>query len=213
MDARPAGDQLAKVVLLFIAVAALNAFRRGELGSWTRAKFLNWGDPTPTERRSLASLLVAGAASVGSSAATGALTGSAIATSGASAGDPADLVTVGTTRMSKRFAARWVPMAAAAQAEGIVLTGGAYRSRSEQIRLREAHGCGGARIDDRSCKGTPPTAVPGMSRHETGDAIDVKLSGPNQRTSPEYLWLQRNANRYGIYNLPSEPWHWSIDGK
>ena len=22
----------------------------------------------------------------------------------------------------------------------------------------------------------------------------------------------RNASRYGLYNLPSEPWHWSTNG-
>jgi hypothetical protein len=25
--------------------------------------------------------------------------------------------------------------------------------------------------------------------------------------------LRRNAGRYGFYNLPSERWHWSVDGR
>jgi hypothetical protein len=27
-----------------------------------------------------------------------------------------------------------------------------------------------------------------------------------------FNWLQTNAASYGLYNLPSEPWHWSTNG-
>lgn len=27
------------------------------------------------------------------------------------------------------------------------------------------------------------------------------------------VWLHANAGRFGFVNLPSEPWHWSVDGR
>lgn len=208
MAARTPGESVAKIAVLFLAVAVLNNYRRGELGSWARAKFLGADGSSSSSGRATFASVVAGA--LGATAVVqGAAAGAAVADV---AGAPS-LVPVGSTQMSARFAARWVPLAAAAAADGVILTGGAYRSNREQIRLREAHGCGGARLYDSSCKGNPPTAVPGHSRHETGDAIDVRLTGAGGRRSPEYLWLAKNAHRWQVYNLPSEPWHWSIDGK
>lgn len=203
------GDDLAKIIVLFLAVAALNAFRRGELGDWTKAKFLNWGDPSPAAGATTLASILGGATSAipGTSAGVDAITAGVD-----DAVTAAGLVQVGTTKMSKGFAARWRPLAAHAARDGVTLSGGAWRSHAAQIQLRVKHGCGGSAINDRSCKGNPPTAVPGRSRHETGDAIDVNLTGAGGRSSPEYRWLARNASKYAVYNLPSEPWHWSIDG-
>lgn len=215
MAAAGPGEQLAKVAVLFVVVAALNALRRGELADWGKAKFLNWGDPTPSSNPTLASVLGGTFTSTGDAIGGAGDTiagGVDAALDGVAGIAPAGLVNVGTTRMSARFAAKWRPLAAKAAAEGVILTGGAWRSNAEQIRLRTAHGCGGSRLYDRSCRGNPPTAVPGRSRHETGDAIDVKLTGGGGRNSPEYKWLAANARAFGVYNLPSEPWHWSIDG-
>jgi hypothetical protein len=96
--------------------------------------------------------------------------------------------------------------------DGIVLKGGAHRPVEIQIQLREQR-CPG-RVYDRSCKGSPPTAVPGRSMHETGEAIDVTYNGSiiGSRSSPAFVWLAANAGRYGLINLPSEPWHWSTNG-
>ena len=30
--------------------------------------------------------------------------------------------------------------------------------------------------------------------------------------SPAFVWLTEHAADYGLENLPSEPWHWSVDG-
>lgn len=205
--AAPSGESAAKIVLLFVAVAAFNALRRGELTEWGKAKFLNFGDDTPNNARSLASMVLgATPATVGS---VGGLVGG---TATGATGAPGELVTVGSMKMSPGFAAKMRPLLAAAAADGIIITGTAWRSNARQIQLRIEHGCGGSRIYDRSCKGSPVTAVPGRSRHETGDAIDVKLTGPGGRRSPEYLWLSKNAWRWKVINLPGEPWHWSTDG-
>jgi hypothetical protein len=123
-------------------------------------------------------------------------------------GPPSALTTQwGTIYASPRFAAKLGPMIAAAAAAGHRLHGSAFRSNVEQVKLRQAHGCGGSKVYDSTCKGSPPTAVPGKSRHETGDAIDFDALTP-----AAFAWLQANASRFGIYNLPSERWHWSIDG-
>jgi hypothetical protein len=105
---------------------------------------------------------------------------------------------------------------AAAQADGITFTGGGWRDAQAQIRLRQAF-CGTSdyaiwEAPPSSCR--PPTARPGSSNHERGLAIDFTDNGRSitSRNSPGYRWLAANASRFGFYNLPSEPWHWSTTG-
>jgi hypothetical protein len=67
-----------------------------------------------------------------------------------------------------------------------------------QFLLRQQHGCRG-RECDRACKGTPTTAVPGSSKHETGEAAD--LAG-------DLAHVARVAKSYGLaLTVPGEPWH------
>lgn len=107
-------------------------------------------------------------------------------------------------------------MLAAAKADGIYLTGGGYRSPANQVRLRIAH-CGSSSFaiyQMRSSLCRPPTARPGNSMHERGLAIDFVSNGSTlNRSSRAYHWLRANAGRFGFKNLPSEPWHWSINGR
>ena len=99
----------------------------------------------------------------------------------------------------------------AAEADGIVLGGGGYRDPAAQRRLRRQN-CPSANSPASSCR--PPTAKPGQSLHEQGLAIDFTYNGTtiNSRSSPAFRWLAANAQNYGFYNLPSEPWHWSPNG-
>lgn len=104
----------------------------------------------------------------------------------------------------------------AAGEDGISLCGGGYRSSDEQVALRRAH-CGSSNYDiyeKPSYQCSPPTAPPGSSMHEQGLAIDFTYNGSviNSHDSPAYQWLDANAASYGLYNLPSEPWHWSTNG-
>jgi LAS superfamily LD-carboxypeptidase LdcB len=46
--------------------------------------------------------------------------------------------------------------------------------------------------------------------HERGLAVD--FASCSTRSNPCYRWLAANAARYGLFNLPSEPWHWSTNG-
>jgi LAS superfamily LD-carboxypeptidase LdcB len=103
-----------------------------------------------------------------------------------------------------------------AAADGVMLCGGGYRDPQEQIQLRMAH-CGTSnyaiyQMPASQC--SPPTAIPGTSMHEQGLAIDFTCNGGGTvGTGDEcWDWLQANAVGYGLYNLPSEPWHWSTNG-
>lgn len=108
-------------------------------------------------------------------------------------------------------------MLAAASAAGIDLAGGGYRDPSGQIAVRR-NNCGTSNyaiyeMPSSSC--SPPTARPGRSMHEQGRAIDFTYGGRiiGSRSSAAYQWLAANAASYGFYNLPSEPWHWSTNGR
>ena len=50
--------------------------------------------------------------------------------------------------------------------------------------------------------------------HEQGLSIDFTQGGRTlTRSSSGYQWLRANAGRFGLRNLPSEPWHWSTNGR
>jgi LAS superfamily LD-carboxypeptidase LdcB len=104
----------------------------------------------------------------------------------------------------------------AAAADGVVLCGGGYRDPQAQIELRMAH-CGTsdyAIYEMPSSQCSPPTARPGSSMHEQGLAIDFTCDGGGTVSSGStcFSWLSDHAAEYGLYNLPSEPWHWSTNG-
>ncbi len=105
---------------------------------------------------------------------------------------------------------------AAADADGVRLGGGGYRDPSSQVALRRAN-CGSSDFAVYSMSASqcsPPTARPGSSMHERGLAVDFTYNGSliSSRSNPGYRWLDANAGRFGLYNLPSEPWHWSVNG-
>jgi len=116
------------------------------------------------------------------------------------------------------IAANLLLMLDAAEADGIILKGWAFRSNQQQIDLRRKN-CGSSNYaiyEMRASSCSPPTARPGRSQHEVGLAIDFTCDGArigNSRTSPCYKWLVSNAGKYGFKNLPSEAWHWSTTGR
>jgi LAS superfamily LD-carboxypeptidase LdcB len=99
----------------------------------------------------------------------------------------------------------------AAEKDGVILRGGGYRDPAAQRRLRRQN-CPSANSPASAC--SPPTAKPGQSLHEQGLAIDFTYNGTtiNSKSSPAFQWLAANAERFGFYNLPREPWHWSVNG-
>jgi hypothetical protein len=127
-----------------------------------------------------------------------------------------EMVTVrgpgGAITVHRSIADQLAAMLDAAAADGIILGGGGYRSPDSQIRLRRAHCPDVWNSPPSSC--SPPTARPGHSNHERGLAVDFTVNGRTigSRSSAAFRWLAANAGRYGFQNLPSEPWHWSVDG-
>lgn len=134
----------------------------------------------------------------------------------AAAAPTGNIVSVRGIRIDASIATAVDALLAAADANGLVLSGGGYRTHDEQIALRRAH-CGTSdyAVFDMPADGcSPPTARPGESRHESGLAIDFTCSGELvNRTDPCFAFLAANASAYGLFNLSSEPWHWSVDGR
>ena len=101
----------------------------------------------------------------------------------------------------------------AAKAAGLPMTGYGFRTMQTQISLYNQNCSGGA------CH--PATAQPGYSNHQMGLAIDFGNQGmsicypyPSSACSgnARFDWMKANAANYGLKNLPSEAWHWSVDG-
>jgi hypothetical protein len=117
-------------------------------------------------------------------------------------------------RVDSSIAANVQAMLEAAAADGVQLCGGGWRSREEQIRLRTTNGCPDVwSAPSSSCR--VPTAIPGTSMHERGLAIDFTCAGELIRSHGNrcFQWLDANAARYGLRNLPAEAWHWSTNGR
>jgi hypothetical protein len=126
---------------------------------------------------------------------------------------PVAVVEVAGITVHQSIGAQVQAMVAAAAADGVQLSGSGYRSHERQIELRRSH-CGPSdyaiyQMPSSQC--SPPTAKPGNSLHEQGLAID--FVNCSSRSSACYQWLNGHAAQFGFFNLPSEPWHWSIDGR
>ncbi len=130
--------------------------------------------------------------------------------------DRSELTWVGGIQVHESIADNVTNLLAHAARDGIRLSGGGYRSAASQIALRRAH-CGTSEWaiwQKPSYQCRPPTARPGRSMHERGLAIDFVHNGRsvNSRNSTAFRWLAANAASYRLFNLPSEPWHWSTNG-
>lgn len=126
------------------------------------------------------------------------------------------IVSVRGIRIHKSIANNLAGLLSAADSDGISLSGYGYRDSQRQVELRRQN-CGTSnyavyQMSPSACR--PPTARPGQSNHERGLAVDFTYQGRTikSRSSPAFQWLRANAARYGFYNLPSEPWHWSVNG-
>jgi hypothetical protein len=128
----------------------------------------------------------------------------------------ADVTSVGGIWVHRSIASNVQGLLNAATAAGFSLRGGGYRDSAGQIATRR-NNCGPTYYDiyqKPASQCSPPTAIPGRSMHERGMAIDFTSSGAliTSRSNPAFVWLRNNAARFGLYNLPSEPWHWSTNG-
>lgn len=117
-------------------------------------------------------------------------------------------------RVNTAIAKNLEKLLTAADADGVTLGGWGWRSTAAQRALRLKHGYPNDSTPS-GAGGRLPVARPGTSRHEAGLAVDFFGPGRSEitRSSAGFKWLAANAGRYGFKNLPSEPWHWSTDGK
>ncbi len=192
----------------YVGQWAIQNLRLGDGGPGFR---LPKGKPIPDSWRSWGRRTPAAAASRPASR-----TPAAPAPSQATPGRP-DIVTIRGIKVARQISANLEALLAAAEAAGFRLSGGGFRSHQEQLDLRRKH-CGPTPYDiyqkpSNQCH--PPTARPGHSMHEQGLAIDFKHNGRliKSRNDPAFRWLAKNAARFGFHNLPSEPWHWSVNGR
>ncbi|CAN5571663.1 hypothetical protein BH20ACT2_BH20ACT2_03500 [soil metagenome] len=134
----------------------------------------------------------------------------------APSGGNVSLSTVRGITVSSQIADQLAAMLNAADGDGVSLSGSGYRDSSGQLAVRRSN-CGTsdyAVYEMPASQCSPPTARPGQSMHEQGLAIDFTHNGSliRSRGSAGFQWLAANASRFGFYNLPSEPWHWSTNG-
>jgi hypothetical protein len=115
------------------------------------------------------------------------------------AGSPSgNLVDVGGKKVDSSIAGNVKAMIAAAKKDGVDLKiTSAHRSHEEQKVLYAKYKAGTGNL----------AAKPGTSHHESGQAIDFT------NTPGAYDWLKKNAGRFGLKNLPGEPWHYSPTGR
>jgi LAS superfamily LD-carboxypeptidase LdcB len=126
--------------------------------------------------------------------------GGAIAASGA--GGASNVGLGGAYGMTPAAGAKLQALQAAARAAGLnigVTEGG--RTRARQQQLYDLY---------RSGKGNL-AAKPGHSVHETGRAVDLKMS------AGVFNWLKANAAKFGFWWAggtfkQTEPWHWEYRG-
>ena len=124
-------------------------------------------------------------------------------------------------RMTPQAAAAWQRMQADAEKAGVkLLVVSAYRSVEYQCALIQRKLDRGLKIADI----LKINAAPGYSEHHTGRAIDITCpdSQPLEvafETTPAYVWLVKNAGRYGFklsyprdnpHGINYEPWHWAF---
>lgn len=128
----------------------------------------------------------------------------------------AGLASVRAIQVSSQIADQLAALLDAADADGVSLGGSGYRDSSAQVALRRSN-CGSSdyavySMPPSQC--SPPTARPGASMHERGLAVDFTYNGSliKSRSNRGFQWLDANASRFGLYNLPAEPWHWSVNG-
>lgn len=124
-------------------------------------------------------------------------------------------VEVEGVRVNVDIATKLADMLVHAEIDGINLDiGVGVRTPEDQARMRVVNGCPDIHESPASsCR--VPTARPGHSNHQPGLAIDFEVNGEfiHSRNEAAFLWLAEHGGEYGFRNLPSEPWHWSVDGR
>lgn len=100
-----------------------------------------------------------------------------------------------------------------ASKDGVTLRGSAFRNPEEQIALRKQN-CGTSHYavyEAPSMSCSPPTAIPGTSLHEQGEALDI--SGVGGYGTHVFTVIGKYAAQPDVKlvnTVPGEFWHWDI---
>lgn len=124
----------------------------------------------------------------------------------------------GGVRIRATVLPQFMAMVEAAKRDGIDLfpISSAWRDPAKQIALRKQNCPDWQNSPPGDC--SPPTAKPGTSQHEKGNAIDfgnmcfARGKVPSCHGNARWEWLTQNASKFGFKQLPSEAWHWSTTG-
>ena len=120
--------------------------------------------------------------------------------------------------VSSSISSQIVAMVRKARSEGVNLVAiSSFRTNEHQTEACKPRGgkCGNSGYN-----------MPGMSVHQSGEAIDFLDSNRNSTancrnnmmgercvgTDPTWNWLSKNAESFGLKQLPKESWHWSTSG-
>lgn len=130
--------------------------------------------------------------------------------------------------VNSQISGAYSQMAVSAGAAGVSVAGGGFRTMESQIQARIRNGCPDIyNSPASSCR--IPTARPGYSNHQMGFAIDMSsipvksvsnctkaiVNGTEFCQEPgnaTWVWLTSYASNFGLYQLRTEAWHWSVDG-
>ncbi|MBP7767325.1 M15 family metallopeptidase [Candidatus Saccharibacteria bacterium] len=123
------------------------------------------------------------------------------------------------TRIATSVLPQFSAMLEKAKSDGVNLLpiSSGWRDPQKQIALRKQNCPDWQTSPASAC--SPPTAKPGTSNHESGQAIDFgnMCFSPNGSTScpgnKRWEWLKANAGNFGFKPLSSEAWHWSTTGR
>lgn len=130
--------------------------------------------------------------------------------------------------VNSQISGAYSQMSVSAATAGVSVAGGGFRTMESQIQARIRNGCPDIYNSPASaCR--IPTARPGYSNHQMGFAIDMSsipvksfesctkaiVNGREFCQEPgnsTWEWLTAYASNYGLYQLRTEAWHWSVDG-
>jgi hypothetical protein len=125
----------------------------------------------------------------------------------------------GGIRIATNLLSQFNSMVQKASLDGVNLLpiSSGWRDPQKQIALRKQNCRDWQNTPAGECN--PPTAKPGTSNHESGQAIDFgdMCFSKNGSTScpgnKRWEWLKVNAGSFGFKPLSSEAWHWSTTGR
>ena len=192
------GAQLMQLMqMMMMLTASMLTYMMAQSSAAMGGAMPSFGGGTPGTNPGLGNFL--GSNGSGGSPAMGGAQGSNGAGGGKVGAPSGNLVDLGGgKKVDASIAPAVRSMIAAAKKDGVDLKiTSAHRSRHEQEVLYAKYKAGTGNL----------AAKPGTSNHESGLAIDFT------NTPGAYAWLKKNAGRFGLKNLPSEPWHYSTTGR